>query len=205
MKNIIITIGREYGSGGKYIGEKVAQKLNIPFYDKEILIKTQEKNNYSYSKLEEHDERKRNSTFMPVDYFDSNNYTEFFSDDLYQSLITKTIEEISNTSCIILGRNSNNILKNKPNVINIFIYSNNLDFKIKRKMNIENLNYNETLKKLKKIDKQRKKYYESLNKNSIWGSYKDYDLCIDSSILGVDKTIDLIVDIYNQYKTINLN
>lgn len=60
MKNVIITIGREYGSGGKYIGEMVARKLNIPFYDKNILVKTYERTGINYSKLEEYDEKKRN-------------------------------------------------------------------------------------------------------------------------------------------------
>lgn len=200
MKNVILTIGRECGSGGKYIGQRVAKKLNIPFYDKELINKAHESSKYNYSKINEHDEIKRNSSLRPVDYIQTGDYNEIFSDDIYQSLINKTILEISSSSCVILGRNSNNILKGKPNVINIFIYSNNMDFKITRKMNIEKISYEETRKKLKTIDNQRKKYYESLNKNKTWGSIREYDYCIDSSILGIDKTIDLIVDIYNSYK-----
>ena len=201
MKNITITIGREFGSGGKYIGEQVAKKLNIPFYNQEILNKTYEKHGCNYSKLLEYDEVKRNSLLKTLELLTINNYSESFSDDIYQELITKTIKEISQTeSCVILGRNSNNILKDQKNSINIFIYSNDLDFKVKRKMDLENLTYDEALSKLKQVDKQRKKYYESLNKNRTWGNIRDYNYCLDSSVLGVDKTVDLIVDIYKQYQ-----
>lgn len=198
MKNIIITIGREYGSGGRYIGEMVAKKLNIPFYDKEIINKTHEKSGYNYSKLNEYDEVSKNNILKKSSFLSINNYEDVFEDDVYQTLINKTINDLADTSsCVILGRNSNNILKNRKNVINIFIYSNDLDFKIKRKMDLEDKSYNDILKELKYIDKQRKKYYESINKNATWGDKKDYDYCLDSSILGVDKTADLIVDIYN--------
>lgn len=201
MKNVVITIGREYGSGGKYIGSKVAKRLNIPFYDKELINKTYEKNGCNYSKLEHYDENKRNKFLKSLEVFNIYNPQGPFDYEIYHEMMSSTIKDLADAeSCIILGRNSNQILKGKDNVINIFIYSNNLDFKIKRKMEIENMDYNSTLKKLKYVDKQRKKYYESLNKNTTWGNKNDYDFLIDSSLLGIDKTIDLIVDIYNKFK-----
>ena len=135
-----------------------------------------------------------------LEMFNMNNYKDngIYSSDVYQSIISDTIVDIANHGgCVILGRNANNILKGKNNVINIFIYSNNLDFKIRRKMKLNDVSYEETKKQLKIIDKQRKKYYESINKGHIWGSIRDYDYCIDSSLLGVDKTADMLVDIYN--------
>lgn len=204
MKNIIITIGREYGSGGKYIGSEVARKLNIPFYDKELINKAHEKNGCNYSKLEEYDEVNKNTILNTINTYNFNNYYDIFNNEIYQSLMDKTIKDISeNTSCVILGRNSNNILKNKNNVINIFIYSNDLEFKIKRKMKNENITYDAALKRLKYIDKQRKRYYESLNKGHVWGSRDEYDYLIDSSRLGIDKTIELIIDIYNKFNELN--
>ena len=200
MNNVVITIGREYGSGGKYIGKEVAKRLGIDFFDKELIQKVYEKNGCNYSKLEQYDEIKKNSLFKTLDLISVANYNSAFEDNEYQELLKKTIQDIAkNESCVILGRNSNQILKNSNNVINIFIYSNDLDFKVKRKMQIENLSYDEALKRLKKVDKQRKKYYEYFNKNCIWGDRKDYDFCIDSSVLGIDNTIELIVSIYNQF------
>ncbi len=198
--NVIITIGREYGSGGKYIGELVSKKLGIPFYDKNILTKAYEKNKCDYSKLEENDEKNKSEILKNLEMFNMNNYKDngIYSSDVYQSIISDTIVDIANHGgCVILGRNANNILKGKNNVINIFIYSNNLDFKIRRKMKLNDVSYEEAKKQLKIIDKQRKKYYESINKGHIWGSIRDYDYCIDSSLLGVDKTADMLVDIYN--------
>lgn len=201
MNNIVITIGREYGSGGRYIGELLSKKLNIPFYDKEILTKTYEKNGCNYSKLEEYDETKRNALLKQLDLLNFNYYGDLFSSDVYQKLISDTVIDVaSNGSCVILGRNSNQLLKKRKNTIHIFIYSNNLDFKVKRKMELEHLTYEEALKKLKHVDKKRKNYYESLNKDGVWGSIRDYDYCIDSSILGVDGTVDLICDIYHHYQ-----
>ena len=200
MNNVVITIGREYGSGGKYIGKQVAKKLNINFYDKELIQKTYEKNGCNYSKLQQFDEVKRNSILRAMDFIKINNYEGIFEDSEYQVLIDNTIKNLAESeSCVIIGRNSNKVLQGRNNVINFFIYSNDLDFKIKRKMEIENLSYERTLKKLKQVDKQRKKYYEYLNKNSTWGNKKDYDFCLDSSVLGVDGTADLIVEIYNKY------
>ncbi len=202
MKNIVITIGREYGSGGRYIGEQVAKKLNIPFYDKELLRKTYEKNGGKYSNLEEYDEKKKSDLMKMFSLIDMNNYDDTFTFEQYQHLIGETIKEIaSSESCVILGRNSNNILKEKSNIINIFIYSNDIEFKIARKMQLENATYEQISKKMTTVDKQRKKYYEAVNKNTIWGSKKDYDYLIDSSVLGIDNTIELIVDIYNKFAT----
>ena len=117
-------------------------------------------------------------------------------------LSVSRIYDIANTDktfpCVILGRNANNVLREQKNVINIFIYSNDLDFKVKRKMKLENISYDEALNRLKQVDKKRRKYYESINNRQKWGDRTEYDYLIDSGVLGVDKTVDLIVDIYNK-------
>lgn len=197
MKNIIITIGREYGSGGRYIGEELSKRLNIPFYDKEIINRTYDKNGGNYSRLLQYDEKKRNRILDELHRITTFGYTEIEEKD-YNELLERTIKDLSSSSCIILGRNSNNILKNNKNVINVFVYSNNLDFKVNRKMLIDNLSYDSALKKLKEVDKNRKKYYESLNKGKTWGDKQDYDLLIDSGIFGIEKTIDLLEEVYNK-------
>lgn len=199
MKNIVITIGREYGSGGKYIGEKLAKKLDIPFYDKELITKTYEKSGCNYSKLEQYDETKKSSFLQMLDLFQANPYAEAFSSEVYQTLMNRTIHELAESgSCVILGRNANRILKDCTHALHIFIYCKDMDFKVKRKMELLHLSYEESLKRIKQMDKKRKAYYESVNKNSAWGSRNDYDFCIDSSVLGVDGTVDLIAHICHQ-------
>lgn len=198
MNNIVITIGREYGSGGRYIGQEVAKRLNIDFYDNEIIQKTYEINDCNYSKLKQYDESKKSILSKATISF--NNTEELFEYEKYQLLVADTIKQLADSkSCVIIGRNANNILKNRNNVINIFIYSKNKEFKLNRKMNLNNISHDEAEIKMKQIDKQRKNYYESLNKGNNWGDKKDYDFCIDSGILGIEKTIDLIVEIYKQY------
>lgn len=201
MKNIVITIGREYGSGGKYIGDECAKRLGINCYDKEILDIVYEKSNYSYSRLNEYDERRKN-TLMHL--FASLNYTSnevLLSTGEYDRLVNETLVELAKSeSCIIVGRNANNVLKNMDNVINIFIYANDIDFKIKRKMEIENISYDEAVKRMRDVDKKRKHYYESLNKGHTWGVKNDYDILIDSGVLGIEGTIKMICDIYNNFR-----
>ena len=201
MKNIVLTIGREYGSGGRYIGEKVAEKLNIPFYDKELINKVYQKSGYDYNKVAEYDEVKKSYLDRALNILSVKDQEEIYDSDMYQVFMDDAIKELAdNGPCVILGRNSNKILKDRDNLISIFIYSNDLDFKIKRKMKIENISYEEAERRLKDIDKKRKKYYEYFNKNGIWGSRREYDFCLDSSVLGIDGTVDLIVNIYNSYQ-----
>lgn len=199
MENIIITIGREYGSGGKYIGQMVAKKLNIPFYDKNILVRTHDRTGTNYSKLEEYDEKKRRDLLNTWNSLNEYGYNEAFGNGIYQELVNDTIKEIiKEGSCVILGRNSNNILKGNKRAINIFIYSNDVDFKVKRKMEIEKMSKEDVLRKMKYVDNQRKKYYENINKQEVWGDKRGYDYLIDSAVLGIDGTIDLIVNLYHE-------
>lgn len=156
MKNMVITIGREFGSGGKYIGSEAAKRLNIPFYDKEILAETYEKNEVNYSKLEEYDETKKLQILSVLNILQTDAYNEISLGDFYQNLIHETVKDLALNSCVILGRNSNNILKDKSNALHIFIYSKDLEFKIERKMKLENLTYKEAFDKLKRVDRQRK-------------------------------------------------
>ena len=163
------------------------------------MSRTYEKNGGNYSRLLQYDEKKRNKILDEFNRILSFGYTDVEEKD-YNELIERTIKDLALNSCVILGRNSNNVLRNKENVINTFIYSNNLDFKVKRKMNIENLSYEDALKKLKEVDKKRKGYYESLNKNKVWGDKKDYDILIDSSVIGIDGTINLLESMYKKMK-----
>lgn len=199
MKNIVLTIGREYGSGGRYIGEMVSKKLNIPFYDRVLIEKAYEKIGGNYSKIDEYDEVVQNKFLKNLNLINTSNSELAYEESSYQILMSKIIKELAEAgSCVILGRNANNVLRDQKNVINIFIYSNDLDFKVKRKMKLENISYDEALNRLKQVDKKRRKYYESINNRQKWGDRTEYNYLIDSGVLGVDKTVDLIVDIYNK-------
>lgn len=195
---MVITIGREYGSGGKYIGERLAEELNLKLYDKELLNKVAEESGMDLNILEQMDEKQEECfwyTFaMSLYQQDSlDTLAEIPSNEKIFIEQAKIIEELAQKEdCIIIGRCSNVILKNKPNVLNIFVYSSELDFKVKRKMQYGNFESElDAIKTIERIDKERETYYNYFTKEN-WGDRKSYDLMIDTSKIGVDKAVELI-------------
>lgn len=193
----VISIGREFGSGGKYIGQELAKRLNIKCYDNELLSKVSENYNIDMETLEKVDEKQKSSFWygFATNYvFSKNNEVSPISaeDNLFLKQ-AKVIEDLyyNPESSIIVGRCSDYILKDKDNVIKLFVYSSDMDFKIDRKMKFENLNKVIAEKKIKQVDKQRAEYYKHFT-SQIWGDRNNYDLCIDTSKLGVDETINVI-------------
>ena len=200
MKNIVITIEREYGSGGKYIGVEVAKRLDYKFYDKELLNEIYENNDCNYALLEEFDEKTKSSLLKSLGLVSIEN-DSMFTEEKYHSLVKEMIKKFAqSSSCVFIGRDTNQILKNEKNAIHFFIYAKDEEFKIRRKMERENLSYEQAKEKMHEVDRMRKKFYESLNKGHTWGIKEDYDFCIDSSVLGVEETINLIVEIVKKFQ-----
>lgn len=197
---MVITIGREFGSGGKYIGQRLAEDLGMKLYDKEILSKVSEESGIELEVLEEVDEKQEQSfwyTFARSMYSSADSITTMSEIPSNEKLFieqAKVIEELSeNENCIIIGRCSNLILKERPDVLNVFVYSSDMDFKINRKMKYDNYeNANEALKEIQRIDAERAAYYNYFSPNLKWGDKKGYDLMIDTSKFGVEAAIELI-------------
>ena len=193
----VVSIGREFGSGGKYIGQELAKRLNIKCYDNELLAKVSENYNIDMETLEKVDEKQKSSFWygFATNYIfsDDNEISPISADDNLFLKQAKVIEDLYNEaeSSIIVGRCSDYILKDKSNVIKLFIYSSDIDFKINRKMKYENLNKSTAENKIKKTDKQRAEYYKHFTSQT-WGDRNNYDLCIDTSKIGVDETIDIL-------------
>ncbi len=204
---MVITIGREFGSGGKYIGEKLAEELGIKLYDKEILSKASEEMGIDLEILETIDEKQEQSfwyTYAMGMYSSQEsieNLSEVPSNEKLFIEQAKIIEELAEKEdCIIIGRCSNIILKNKPNVLNIFVYASDMNFKINRKMKYGNFkDIYEAEKMIETTDKERAKYYNYYT-NKEWGNKDDFDLLIDTSKIGVDNTVKLIKDYINLKK-----
>lgn len=195
--NFVISIGREFGSGGKYIGQELAKRLNIKCYDNELLAKVSEDYNIDIKMLEKVDEKQKSSFWygFATNYvFSKNNeVTPISADDNLFLKQAKVIEDLynSNESSIIVGRCSDYILKDKPNVIKLFIYSSDMEFKVNRKIKFENLDAKTAESKIKQVDKQRAEYYKHFTTQN-WGDRDNYDLCIDTAKLGVVKSIDIL-------------
>ena len=197
--HFVISIGREFGSGGKYIGQELAKRLNVKCYDNELLAKVSENYNIDMAMLEKVDEKQKSSFWygFATNYVFSNNneLSPISADDNLFLKQAKVIEDLYNSgeSSIIIGRCSDYILKDNQNVIKIFIYSTDMEFKVNRKIKFENLNSTIAKKKIKQIDKERAEYYKHFT-NQTWGDRNNYDLCIDTSKIGVNQTIDILED-----------
>ena len=163
---MVITIGREYGSGGKYIGERLAKELNLKFYDKEILERLSKEENIDIELLKKTDETNKNSfwytlAMASMHSSDSvNSLTDLPMCDKYFVQTSRIIEKIAKEdNCVIIGRCSNIILKNNSNVVNIFVYSSDEHFKAKRKAEFEGMEEKKAIRMMQKKDKERSSYY----------------------------------------------
>ena len=195
---MVITIGREYGSGGKYIGERLAKELNLKFYDKEILERLSKEENIDIELLKKTDESNKNSfwytlAMASMSMSDSvNTLTDLPMSDKYFVSTSRLIEKIAKEdNCVIIGRCSNIILKDNPNVVNVFIYSQDEKFKIKRKVEFDGIDEKKAIRMMQRKDKERSSYYHYYT-NEKWGARSGYDLLIDSSKLGIDGTVNLL-------------
>ena len=184
--NYVITISREYGSGGRYIGKLVAEKLGIKLYDKEFIEKVSDETGLS----EEYIENKEQKRFALAGlnngyYFGLDNNDELF---LKESEIIKDIAE--KEPCVIVGRCADFILNDKKDILKIFIYS-DMDNKIKRATEFYGLSEAKAEKEIKRIDKLRANHYKYYTERE-WKDFSNYDICINSDNLGVDNVADLI-------------
>lgn len=177
-KNIVITIAREYGSGGRYVGELLAKELNVEFYDKEIIRLASKVSGLTEEYIKQKEQSK--SDFNP--YY--NNDDEIFLAE------KEVIQNIAKKPCVIIGRCADYILKNQKNVYKIFLYSNEED-KIKRCIKYYGIKREDAQKIIKKVDKTRAKHYEYYT-NLKWKDFSNYDLAINVDKLGVLGTVNAI-------------
>jgi len=191
-KNIVITISREYGSGGRYVGRLVADKLGIKFYDKDFIIKVAEETGLSEEYIENNEQKRDSLASLNNGYYVGlNNADELF---IKESELIKQVAQ--RESCVIIGRCSDYILKDKENVIKVFVYS-DIKNKIKRATEIYNLSKQKAEKEIKRIDKLRANHYKYYTEKD-WNKHSNYDICINSDVLGVENSANLICQIVKE-------
>lgn len=185
-KQIVITIAREYGSGGRYIGRLIADKLGIKFYDKDFVVQLAKETGLAEEYIENNEQKRTALAGLNNGYYVGLDN----SDDLFikeAELIKKVADK---ESCVIIGRCADFILKDKENVIKVFVYANQED-KIKRATEIYGLDKIKAEKEIKRIDKLRANHYKHYTEKT-WGDHSNYDICINSDTLGVEKSAELI-------------
>lgn len=185
--NYVITIGRQYGSGGRFIAKKLAEKLNIGYYDNELLAKAATESGLSQSVIESYDEKK--------DGFFSGVVPSTFSVDLSlgQKVFLSQFEAIKKLadtqSCVIVGRCADYVLDGRKNVVNVFIDA-PLDSRIDRVVKYYNVDPKKAKDTIIKMDKKRANYYNFYSDKK-WGKADSYDLCINSNV-GIDEAVEII-------------
>ncbi len=196
MGKVIITIGRQYGSSGRYIGELAAKELGIPFYDQELITLAAEKSDLCADAVEQADERNANSLLYTLAMgstamLHSAQYNMPVNDKLFlvQSDIIKDIAK--NGSAIIIGRCADYVLRDNKNAFSVFFHA---DERIRAKKIAERNGITETeaMSLISKTDRRRANYYNFYTGNR-WGETENYDLCIDSGKIGSEKAAKVLV------------
>ena len=194
----VITIGRQHGSGGREIGKKLAEKLGIPYYDKELLSRVAKESGFCEEMIKNHDERPTNSFLYNVvmDTYSFGYNSAFIDMPISQKVFLAQFDTIKKIAaegpCVIVGRCADYALSNNENCLSLFIYGKE-EAKAQRISETDNVSYEQAKELCMKKDKQRQSYYNYYS-NKKWGRADSYDLCIDSGKLGIDGTVDLIVD-----------
>ena len=192
-KKIIINIGRQFGGGGLGVADELGRRLGIPVYDKELITKAAQDSGFSAEFFEQTDEKKSFfslSTFFGSGYGVTENY---ISDRGLFKMQSDTIERIADQgSAIIVGRCADYILRDHGNTLNIFLTSPD-EIRAQRIAERRNITIEEAAKLIEEKDKKRAEYYNYYTFGN-WGVASNYDLCIDSSILGIEGTADFIID-----------
>ncbi|MDO5571346.1 MAG: cytidylate kinase-like family protein [Bacteroidales bacterium] len=183
--NFVITIGRQFGSGGRAIGKKLSSLLNIAYYDKELIKEASKRSGVSMDFLEKADEKAPNFLdYALIGSFGNENVLSNGNFYVLQSNVITSIAE--ERSCVIVGRSADYILRSHPNCINLFIQA-PIDYRIQRVCERLQLSKDDAREMIEKQDKSRQKYYDFYTEKE-WGTAASYDLCIDSSIMGVHGT-----------------
>ncbi len=185
-KQVVITMAREYGSGGRYIGRLIADKLGIKFYDKDLIAEVAKETGLSEEYIENNEQKRSSLAGLNNGYyFGLDNSDELFIKE------AEVIKKLANeNACVIIGRCADFILKDKENVIKVFVYS-NMEDKMKRAIEIYGLDKTKAEKEIKRMDKLRANHYKHYTEKE-WGNHSNYDVCINSDTFGVEKTAELI-------------
>lgn len=178
---IVVTISREYGSGGRYVGKLLADRMHLPFYDKELISLAAKESGLSSTYIVKNDE------IMASSKYKDNNDDRLFVAEV------KVIKDLAKHSCVIVGRCSDYILKDTKNTLKVFLYS-DMDSKVKRAVKYYGISKEKAEKQIESINKKREKHYKYYTDRA-WKNPNNYDLMLNVDLLGVEKCAELIENI----------
>lgn len=197
--NLVITIGRQYGSGGRTLGQRIAQVLGMKYYDKELLVEAARHAGISAEFFEKSDERSPSffggifsftQGLKPMAYYPGNNA---ISDDNIYKAQSEFIHSLAEAEpCVIVGRTADYVLRDYPRLVNLFVHS-PMEKCVERIMTRENLSAEKAQQKAERINKLRSRYYNFYT-DKTWGAAESYHLSIDTSELSEDDIVELVKD-----------
>ena len=201
MKKIrVICIGRQFGSGGREIGEKLAKKLSFGYYDKELLKIAAKESGIMPELFEKADEKPINSLLYSLSVGAQGQgafvtgYQDYLTNDKLFLFQSDTIRKLAQReSCVIIGRCADYILRGRDDILRVFIHA-PLEQRVERICRLYDLDEKAALSLIKKTDKRRASYYGFFTDLS-WGSADTYDVCLNSAALGIDGCISLLADL----------
>lgn len=199
MKNYVISIGRQFGCGAHEIATKLSEKLNIPYYDKEIIKRAAKESGFDENLFLFYDEKPTRSFLYNISADGLNaitNSSGTLEDKIFQYQFDTIRKVADEGSCIIVGRCADYILHDNPNLFTIFLHAND-DFRRERVIKFYGINEKNALKEMKTTDKKRARFHNFYCDNK-WGDATTYDLSIDVSRLGIDNTVELIAYYINK-------
>ena len=192
MAKRIITISREFGSGGRFIGEEVAKKLGIAYYDKNIIGQIAEKSGLSPEYIQENAELSPKKGLFAYAFSGRDITGKSVEDMVYEAQRNIILELAEKEPCVIIGRNADYILKDRDDVLNVFIHGDMLE-KIKRITGLYNVKEKKAVKMMADTDKRRRTNYNFYTDQN-WGKASNYTLCLNSSQLGYDRCEMIIME-----------
>lgn len=192
MEKRIITISREFGSGGRFIGEEVAKKLGVAYYDKDIIGKIAEQSGLSPEYIQENAELSPKKGLFAYAFSGRDITGKSVGDMVYEAQRKIIMEIAEKESCVIIGRNADFILKDRNDVLNVFIHG-DMPEKTQRIIDLYNVEEKEAVKMMADTDKRRMTNYNFYTEQK-WGKASNYTLCLNSSQLGFDRCERIIME-----------
>lgn len=190
--NMIITIGRQYGSGGREIGEKLAKRMNVPYYDKELLTEAARESGLSEELFLQSDEKPTNSLLYALAMGNSYANRPPLNHTIFMAQF-ETIKKIAqNGPCVIVGRCADYSLRHMKNMVSVFVHA-SMEYRLERAINQYHVPEKQAKGVLARTDKQRASYYNFYTDQN-WSDVRNYDLALDSSKIGVEGAVDVILE-----------
>lgn len=196
-KNIVISIGRQFGAGGRRVGQALAKELGIAYYDKELIMEAAKEFGFAPVFFEENDEKSASFAGNVLQWMESfvtsgMGSKNYLSQDTLFEMQSEVVRKVAEKhSCVIVGRCSDYVLRDYPNCVSVFLHSSDED-RIRRIRERSGLTEEEAISKMRMQDKKRAAYYNFYSSKT-WGESATYTLSIDVSSIGVEQTVQLIM------------